>query len=373
MNKILHVITTLDEGGAESSLYRLVINDSLNIHIVVSLKGEGKYGPLLKQNNIEVFALNLSANLGVFYKMYYLYKIIKITNPSVIQTWMYHADLIGGVLGKMCRVQRIVWGIHNGDVSKENLALSTFLVVKLNALICKFVPDAIVCCAKTSMSTHQKIYNTSSQFTVIANGYDTDKFFIDDKLGRSIREEFEISSDHILLGMVARFDPVKNHGLMLESFNQLHNQDPNMKLLLVGSGVDKSNTKLIEEIQSRNLGGSIILAGSRSDIPSIMNAINLLVLASLSEAFPNVLCEALSCGTICVATDVGDCKEIIGPFGKTCVSNDPAALVDAILDVCLNHNLATPCYEARESISMNYTVHKMCERYQIIWFPKRLT
>ena len=106
--KILHIITGLNDGGAEAVLYRLCKFDSAHKHIVVSLMVEGKYGPLLKELGVKLYCLNMPAGRIRFSGMIKLFKLLRQHKPDVIQTWMYHADLIGGVVGRLAGIKNIV-------------------------------------------------------------------------------------------------------------------------------------------------------------------------------------------------------------------------------------------------------------------------
>ncbi len=138
--QVLHIITGLSDGGAEAVLYRLCQFDNENNHVVISLQNEDKYGPLLKDLGIDVYTLdflNGKVRMLGLVKLFYLIKKIK---PDVIQTWMYHADFIGGVVGRIAGIKNIVWGLHHTTLVKEKSKRSTILIAKINAFLSNFVP-----------------------------------------------------------------------------------------------------------------------------------------------------------------------------------------------------------------------------------------
>jgi len=94
--RVLHIITGLNDGGAETVLYRLVTHDADNDHNVVSLTGEGKYGLLLQEKGIKVMALEMPRGRVTASGLLQLWRTVRTVRPDVVQTWMYHADLLGG-------------------------------------------------------------------------------------------------------------------------------------------------------------------------------------------------------------------------------------------------------------------------------------
>ena len=142
--KVLHVITGLNDGGAEAVLYHLCTHDRSYNYTVVSLMDEGKYGPLLENYNLDVHYLNMPAGKITFSGLYQLFKLINKLKPDVVQTWMYHADLIGGVVARLAGASNVVWGLHHTVLVKKESKRSTILVAKINALLSKFIPKKIL-------------------------------------------------------------------------------------------------------------------------------------------------------------------------------------------------------------------------------------
>jgi hypothetical protein len=126
--KVVHIITGLNDGGAEAVLYRLCINDNTQKHFVVSMMDAGKYGPLLQQAGLEVYCLNMSQGWVTLRGVWRLWSLLRALKPSIVQTWMYHADLIGGVVARLAGVKSVCWGIRHSNLSHGTVKRSTILV-----------------------------------------------------------------------------------------------------------------------------------------------------------------------------------------------------------------------------------------------------
>lgn len=370
--KIVHVITGLNNGGAEAVLYRLCKYDRSNEHIVISMMDNGKYGKLLKDENISVYTLDMPIGKLTFNGVINLYKIIKKLDPDVVQTWMYHANLIGGLIAKIARVKKIVWGIRHSNLDKTHNKKSTIFIANILAKISNLVPTDIVFCAEKSYEIHKSIGYKCKCMHVIANGYELNKFYPNNENVQKLKNEFDLNSIKNIIGFIARFDELKDHDNLLCSLQLVKNRNVNFKCLLVGTNILNTNIELINMINKYDLVGNIILLGERRDIPDIMNLLDIHVLSSYSEAFPNVLCEAMACGTPCITTDVGDAAFIIGDTGYLVPIKDPNSMSEKIIEMLYEkennilgwRNRKSKCCER---IVENFSIDKMIKNYQIIW------
>ena len=107
---ILHIITGLGDGGAEHTLFKICKYDNINKHIVISLKSPEKYFSLLKKIGVDVYSLNL--NFYSFFKVFSLIKLIRFLKPDIVQTWLVHADFIGGIAARLSGVKKIIWNVR---------------------------------------------------------------------------------------------------------------------------------------------------------------------------------------------------------------------------------------------------------------------
>ena len=126
-----------------------------------------------------------------------------------------------------------------------------------------------------------------------------------------LRDELEIPEQGKLIGYFARFDLQKNHYGFIKIAANIKERYPNVYFVLAGTSIDYFNTTLIEWIDKFNLSSSFRLLGRREDIFKVNSALDLYLSPSNGEGFPNSIAEAMSCGVPCIATNVGDCKQLI--------------------------------------------------------------
>jgi glycosyltransferase involved in cell wall biosynthesis len=368
--RVLHITSCLGDGGAQAAMTRLLCADSDNEHMIVSLKGEGKYGRILREKGFTVQALHIKKLFDLARASAELYRLIRRFKPDVIQAWMYHACLAAGFIGKALARVPTVWGLHNTALSKQDSKATTIMLVKTLGPVSHALSDRIVACAHAAETVHVAAGWPRGKMTVITNGYDLETFKMDSAARERSRRIYKTSPHCVLLGTVARFDPVKDHGTLLRSIATLSAEGAEVKCLLAGSGMDHSNTELRRMIEKTGVAENVILLGQCEDVPGLLNALDLHVLSSSAEAFPNALAEAMACGIPCVTTDVGDARAIVGDTGWLVPAQSPRELADAIQSAIGEMN--TPAWETRRKAARNrverkFSLSKMVERYNIVW------
>jgi glycosyltransferase involved in cell wall biosynthesis len=370
--KIVHVIVGLMDGGAEGVLARLCIHSQRFEHVVISLTGMGKYGSILQRSGIPVYCLNLDKGLFGWCRILKLGFILRADQPTAVQTWMYHSDLIGGLIAWVVGIRNIYWGIRHSDLNEKTTKRATILVARLCAYLSKKVPKKILCCANKSLKSHARMGYDESKMITIPNGYDLAKFFPDVSKRKSLRDDLNIDESIFLIGNVGRFHLDKGHDVLLKSLSILKAIDLNWRCLLVGRDLDENNEWLSESLVANGLEGMVYPMGSRDDIPNIMNALDLHVLASRSEGFPNVLAEAMACGTACASTNVGDAAEIILSADSLCRPNAPEELANIILKLARENKLTPARWNERRragsvKIQEQFSLERMVQAYEKVW------
>lgn len=363
---ILHVINSLDDGGAEAILFRLVIQEKEYKHIIISISGDdGKYRKLLTEAGEECILMRTENIFMKFLLIFKLAKIIKSIHPHAVQTWMYQSNLIGGIAAIVAGVKNIIWGIHNSSISFSENKISRIFVVYVNAIASHFVPKKIVSVSHSGAYNHKKIGFKKNIF-IINNGYPTDFFYPDLEKKKIIRKELNIKNSSIVIGNVARLDPQKDHINLLNAISILKKNcslDISFICILVGKGVDS----LSLEIKKRGLEKYVLLLGQRSNMDYIMNLFDIYVCSSATEAFPNTLCEAMACGVPCVTTDVGDSSYIVGETGWVVPPNSPEQLSSSLFLAMTDHLIKNRKIAARRRIVERFNIKNMSDLYLNVW------
>ena len=334
--------------------------------IVFSLTGNGEIGQRLRTLGIDVHFAPSVGLWGLMTALRRLYRLIGEFKPDVVQTWMYHADLLAGIIARLAGHNNLVWGIRNSLISADMVGFRTALVIRLCALLSPRLPRAVLSCSARAREIHALAGYDEKRMHVIPNGFDLTAFQPDAAAKRSVRRELLISDSVQIIGVVARFDRQKNHLGFLHAAASVANRLPETRFILIGRGLDAENAAVVQLTSELGLDEKVILLGERQDIPRLMASFDLLASPSHGEAFPNVLGEAMASGVPCVVTDAGDSAEIIGDTGRVVAVGDMQGLANAIVDL-----LALPDVQrrdlglrARVRVQAFYDMKIIAERYQ---------
>src|SRR5690606_34755492 len=209
----------LNVGGAELMLKRLIEShlDRPDIeHSVISLTDMGVLGGQLTKQGVAVYCLGMSSILKGPVTFFELRKLLRTLQPDVVHTWMYHADLLGGLAARSVGLRHVVWCIRSTDISKGGSKV-TLIIRKLCALLSGWLPRVIVCAADASRKVHEAVGYASNKMQVIPNGFELDKLLITSSNDTRIRDELGISKACTLVVSVGRYNPVKDHKTFIEA------------------------------------------------------------------------------------------------------------------------------------------------------------
>lgn len=359
--KIVHIIIGLNVGGAELMLKRLVLNSSQKgqfEHVVISLTDRGVIGADLQSQGIKVYSLRMRSALSIPHTSVKLRKLLKFIKPDVVQTWMYHADLLGGLAARSLGIENIVWNVRNTTINGRGIVATS--IAKLCAKLSYTIPEKIIYVSNSALKSHQAFGYNNSISLVIFNGFDIDKFNYDSQVRQQYRQAFEISDNDIVIGSVGRFSKSKDHETFIKSIILAKKTKPNIKGLLIGRDIDLNNFNIRKEDKS-----NFIVIGQRADVASLYSCMDIFCLHSLSEGFPNVLGEAMSTGLPCVITRAGDAEHILNQIEYTSNVKDVDSISQSLISIA---NLSFEerreiGLKNRERIERNFEISGTLEKY----------
>ncbi|MBF0382000.1 MAG: glycosyltransferase [Magnetococcales bacterium] len=329
--KVTHIITGLSTGGAEMMLYKLLANlnrDTIDCE-VISLTDIGPIGVKMQKIGIPVRPLKMHRGRPSLRALFCLVRMLQLLPPTVVQTWMYHSDLLGGVAAKMAGDIPVVWGIRHSDLSKEANKTTTIWTAKLCSVLSSKLPTNIICNSKAAVKVHAEFGYNLEKMVVIPNGFDVANFKPDKSARKAVINELNIADDAILIGMVARFDPLKDHKNFIDAAAILKTTIANAHFILCGDGITDNNSQLTQWIAQAKLDGNCHLLGRRDDIAKITASLDIATSASIGEGFSNTIGEAMACSVPVVATDVGDSAYIVGDGGEIVPAKNCQSLAQA--------------------------------------------
>lgn len=332
MIRVVHVITDLNVGGAELALYRLLAasDQSRMAASVISLTDVGPVGERIRALGLEVRALDMQVATRVPRAPLQLFLALREARPDVVQTWMYHADLFGGLAARMAGVRHTVWGLRMSDIAPGTEKWTTQAVVRASARVSRSVPARILCCSEAVRRAHVDIGYAPERMVVIGNGFETR----DAAGGRtSLREELGLPEDVPVIGRVGRFHPMKDYATFAAAAGLVQRHVPEARFVMCGRDVVATNRELVGMFEAAGVRG-LHLLGRRDDMDRVYGTLDVLCSSSSSgEGFPNVIGEAMSHGVPVVTTDVGDSANIVGTAGAVVPPADPQALGRALVDL----------------------------------------
>ena len=365
--KIVHIITGLGDGGAEHTLFKICKYDEINKHVVISLKGRGKYFSLLKKVNTKVYCLNI--NLFFIHRFFFLVRLLRSLKPDVVQTWLVHADFLGGIAARLANIKNIVWNIRYSKIEMGKAKLTTVIIIKLLAKLSYVIPKLIVIVSKRAKKIYKILGYDNKKLKFIPNGYDLSILKVDKLKKNSFKKKINIKKKIPLIGNIARYDPLKDHLNLLNALSLVRSRDKDFVCVLAGTNINK-NEKLINVIKKLKLDNNVKLLGPTKNISNIMNGLDIHILSSSAEGFPNVVAESMAFETPCVVTNVGDASYIVGKTGWVAPPKNHLKLAEVIekaLNDLESKNWKKRCNKARLRIKNNFDIHKMIKSYNKIW------
>lgn len=297
-------------------------------HVVVSLIDKGTVvGERIEELGVPVHALGMRhGRLPTATSVWRLACIGRQLKPDIIQGWMYHSNMAALLVSALAPAQaKVIWNIRHTPFDLKQERRLTSLLIRAGA---KFSskPARIIYNSSVSLEFHKKLGYASHRSLVLANGFDCEQFKPDAAARYNFRGSLKLDSEAFLIGVVGRYHPIKDHANFLHAAGILGRTWPNVHFVLVGCGMDHTNSELVALIRQIGINGKIHLLGERTDVHYITAALDIASSPSQSEGFPNVVGEAMACEVPCVVTDVGDSSKIVDVTGIVVPPRDPQAL-----------------------------------------------
>jgi glycosyltransferase involved in cell wall biosynthesis len=368
--KVMHLITDLDPGGAEIMLFKLLssINPDTFESFVVSMTGAGVVGKKIEQSGVKILSLNMPrgrVSLNGFFK---LVRLLKRERPDILQTWMYHANLLGIVAGRLFSHLKVVWNIRCSNVEFGQYKKLTYWVMKVSAWLSS-LPVIVIFNSHKGSGFHLSLGYHPKKSEIIYNGFDLTRFNINPSVGREVRKELGIDAERVVIGLISRFDYMKDHETFLSAARVLCQHGQDVCFLLVGEGVNYENEFFVPYLADNLLKGRLILTGYREDIPRLINALDISTSSSSGEGFPNIIGESMACGIPCVVTDVGDSSFLVGETGISVPSRDPGALAEGWAKLIALQETGREALglAARDRIIHLFSIGKVAGQYETVY------
>ena len=313
--KVLHIIASLGNGGAERQLIE-ILKCNRN-HSVLLLTEADVYKETLDKLNIKYWEMGVKNKLLIFLKVFFFRNVIKVYKPDMIQSWMYNACLFS-VFCKLIKVfdKPLIWNIRCSNMVSEHYSVSLRLVIYACIVLSKYV-EKIIYNSYAGQAYHKKIGFSQKSGKVIYNGVDSKKFYPIKRQRQALRKKYNFDENDLVFICVARVDPMKNYYNFLNAYKSIGNTYTNkIKLVLAGKGTDKLD-----------LPNNCIALGMKKDIEEYYNIADIVIVPSaFGEGFSNVLVEGMLTNLFPVATNVGDAKKIIGSTGFILSGSDAETL-----------------------------------------------
>ncbi|MGQ9688305.1 MAG: glycosyltransferase, partial [Desulfobaccales bacterium] len=335
--RLAHVITSLKLGGAQMHLYRVVTRFSPEkiASVVISLVSGGQVARLIRDAGLPVQEVGMQPGRPNPVALWRLTSLIKSHRPHMVQTYLYHADLLGFLAARAAGIPVVWWNLRQSGMDFSRYRATTAWVVRLCARLSRGVKRILVN-SYAGLQAHALLGYDPTRMLVVPNGFDLNGFRPHPPSNQEVRQELDLPAGARLVGMLARFDPQKDHQNFLLAAGLLQEKHPEAYFLLAGAGISPDNPAFASLVAKAAVNPRRLrILGERLDTPRLLAALDVYVSSSaFGEGFPNAVGEAMACGVPCVVIEVGDSAYLVGDTGLVVPPRRPEDLcraLDAVL------------------------------------------
>lgn len=336
------------------------------VPIVVSLTTLGPVARHIAEMGIGCHALGWRRGLPPLWGFWALVRLLRRLKPDVVHTWMYHADLAGGLAAKFAGAVPVIWCVRHGRPDQAMRRLTRW-IVRVSAVMSAWLPKRIIVCSQAASDVHIASGYNAGRICVIPNGIDIERHRPDSESRHDLRTELRLTETDYLVGHAARFDPQKDHETLLRATRLVLESLPNTHFVMCGEGVTWNNPALVKMIRESGIAGERLhLLGRRDDIPRVLCSLDVYWHSSYGESFPNVVAEAMACGVPCVATDCGDTAEIVGDAGTIVPPGSAVQLRNGLVEILTMPESARASLRARarNRVVSRFDIRDVVARYE---------
>jgi len=327
--KILLLCRSLAVGGTERQIIVLAKGLHQRGHevTVMVFYPNGALVKELHESGIPVFDLRKSGRWDVFPFLVRVLRAVWKLKPRVIYGFLVTPNILTVFLKPIFPSARVVWGVRASNVDLDRYDWLLRLSCRIECWLSRFA-DLIICNSLAGLEYAAAYGFPRGRMTVIPNGIDTERFKTDAVARKRLRAEWGIAENEILIGLVARLDPMKDHPTFLRAAATLAQERLDVRFVCVGDGSEPYKGELHRLASELGLDGRLIWTGTRHDMPAVCSALDIATSSSYGEGFSNTIAEAMACGVPCVVTDVGDSALIVGDSGSVVPPSMPDALCE---------------------------------------------
>ena len=369
--KVLYVITGLATGGAEMMLLKLLsaMDRKRFTPTVIALTG-GELLPRIEALGIPVYCMDFQPGTVPITGIFRLVHLLHQLQPNVMQGWMYHGNLAAQITAFFLKKKTpVIWNIRGTYTDLDQEKLTTAIAIRLSAKLSRFPVKVINNSRNIALLHEQQLGYSSKNKMIIPNGFEVELFKPSPHAYRTFRKALNLPADSLLIGLIGRYDPMKDHSNFFHAASRLIKTHSMVKFVLAGTAVQPSNRALMDLISPLGLGLSVHLLGRQDNMPEITAALDIASSSSYAEGFSNTIGEAMSCGVPCVVTDVGDSAWIVGDTGKVVPPRDPTALANALRELVDLGAAARRALgeRARQRIVENFSLESVVRQYEDLY------
>jgi glycosyltransferase involved in cell wall biosynthesis len=369
---IAFLIRSLNTGGAERQLVMLATGlrkRGVRVVVVTFYEG-GTMAAHLEGTGVHVYHLGKRGRWDVIRFAARLVRVIRVERPAVLYCFLTTANVLGALLRPILRVPRVVLGVRASRLDYSRYGWFQAMEARVAALASRCA-DVIVCNSQAGKQHCIQEGYSDRDLVVIPNGIDTEQFSFDPGGRKRLRWAWGIGDDEPLVGIVARLDPMKDHPTFLRAAADLLAGGTHARFVCVGPASGTCADTLRALASSLGLDQHLIWTGEIGDLRGVYSSIDVLCSSSsMGEGFSNVIGEAMACERVCVVTDVGDARQIVGDTGRIVAISDSRALASAFRDIVrmpVDERMSLGA-KARRRVQSCFSVDRLIDRTQALLY-----